>query len=115
MSHQEIRPETFHDSDTFYPAVIRVTTREELTKALRERTAQIIIGNKELARPFERLLWAQELRWWYLGTLAAALMAYGISQSYGVKLKGKYDLGRVSGEISLTPTKPAPPSSRGEE
>jgi hypothetical protein len=46
MTHQEIRPETFHDSDTFYPAVIWVTTREELTKALRERTAQLSSGTR---------------------------------------------------------------------
>jgi hypothetical protein len=81
MTHREIRPETVHDSDAVYPAVIRVTTREELTKALRERK-QVIIGDKKLARPFERLLWAQKY-WWV--PLAAILADYAISQEYQVK------------------------------
>jgi PAS domain-containing protein len=42
--------------------VVRVTTREELPKALRECTAQeVIIGDKKLARPFEWLRWAHTL------------------------------------------------------
>jgi hypothetical protein len=108
-----LRPETAHFETTFYPAVLRVTTREELAKALRERTSRVIIGNKKVARPFERLLWAQELRWWYFGTLTAFLMAYAISQSYGVKFDWR--IGRINGEISLTPTRPPAPHSLHEE
>jgi hypothetical protein len=113
MTHQEIRPETFHDSDTFYSAVIRVTTREELTKALRERTAQIIIiEDNKLARLFAMALWVQGL--WLVGDKVADVVKYAISQSYGVNFDWHID--RVSGRITLTPpTKPAPPPSRGEE
>jgi hypothetical protein len=96
---------------------VRVTTREELAKALRERRAQVVIADKRLARPFQRLLWAQELRWWYFGTLIAALVAYSISQQYGVKFdwKVKRTPGLEFG-ITLTPTRPpAPPSSFSEE
>jgi hypothetical protein len=95
--------------------VVRVTTREELARALRERTAAaVVIGDKKLARPFELLLWAQELRWWYLGTLIAGVLVYAISQQYGVKFDWKMKR-TPEFEIMLTPTKPPAPPSLSEE
>jgi hypothetical protein len=100
------------DEAKFY---VHVTTKEELTRALREGTAPIVIKNEKLARLFEWLLWARELRWWYFGTLVALLIAYAISQQYSVKL-GLWGIGRQGGEIVLNPQKPSsPPSSTGEE
>jgi hypothetical protein len=108
--------------------VVRVTTREELVKALRERTAQVIIieDNKKLARPFELLLWAQEVRKWLgpVAVIVASCVAYNIAQSYpgDVAVKfgwdvriGGWDLGRIDGDISFTQTKPPPPPSPSEE
>jgi hypothetical protein len=102
---------------------LRVFTREELERALRERTSPvIIIADKQLARPFERLLWARELT--HIGTLVASLLAYAISQGYGAKFDlrvhtdGGWLVGRINGEISLTftpPTKPAPPPADPSE
>jgi hypothetical protein len=83
----------------------RVSTREELEKVLRERTPAII-GNRKLARPFERLLWARELRLWYFGAIIAFLIAYGISHGYGLRGKFDWDVTRRSGEIVLTPPSP---------
>jgi hypothetical protein len=94
--------------------LVRVTTREELTKALRERRAQVVIGDKKLARPFERLLWARELRWWYFGTLIAGLLTYAISQQYGVKFDWKVKR-TPEFEIILTPTRPPVTPSLSEE
>jgi hypothetical protein len=94
---------------------VRATTKEELAEALRERRAHVVIGDKKLARPFERLLWAQELRWWYFGTLLATLLAYAISHQYGVKFDWKVKR-TPEFEIILTPTRPpATPSSLSEE
>jgi hypothetical protein len=97
-------------------AVARVTTREELEKALRERT-QVIIADKKLARPFEWLLWAQELRWWYLGTLAAIVIAYAISQQNKMEFRHtEWRAGRTNqDEIIITPTTKPPPSRGLEE
>jgi hypothetical protein len=128
---------TIHDGQAHIPGtsglradavVVRVTTREELAKALREPTAQVIIieDNKKLARPFELLLCAQEVRK-LLGPVAvivASCVAYNIAQSYpgdvtvkfgwDVRIRG-WDLGRIDGDISFTRTKPAPPRSPSEE
>jgi hypothetical protein len=90
----------------------RVTTREELEKALRERT-QVIIADKKLARPFEWLLWARELRWW----LAAFGIAYAISQQYKIEFRHtEWRADRINqDEIIITPTTKPPPSRGLEE
>jgi hypothetical protein len=100
-------PDAAQPKLTGYPPVLRVTTKDELAKALRERTAPIVIGDTKLARPFERLLWAQELRWWFLPTLVAAVLTYAISKEYGLKFDwraGRYGAGGV---ILTPPPKPA--------
>jgi hypothetical protein len=114
---QEIRPPLHVDEDVLYPPTVRVQTKQELKRALYKRTSQIVIGDKKLARPFELLLWARELRWWYFGTLLAALCAYAISQGYGVRLRGENEWGlkRIGGEITLTPTRPRAPPGLSEE
>jgi hypothetical protein len=105
---------------------IRVTTKEALARALRQRQP-VVIGDKKLARLFERLLWAQELRlwaqelrWWLvpfaiycLANIISQATTQAISQRYDVKFGADWHIGRNSGsgEIILTPPKPAPPHS----
>jgi hypothetical protein len=99
------------------PLALRVASREELVNALRQQTASVVIADRKLARPFELLLWAREARFWFLGALMAAVLAYTISQRYQVNLKGEWNVGRLSGsgEIILTPTQQVRPSSSAEE
>jgi hypothetical protein len=75
-----------------------------------------VIIRDRLARPFEWLLWARELRWWFLGALVAWIVMHLVSQGYGVNLKVGWDIGRgASGEIVLIPTTPRPPHGLPEE
>jgi hypothetical protein len=83
-----------------------VTTREELTKALRKGTAPIIIRNKKLARLFALALWSSSL--WVVGDRVADIVKYAISQGYGVNLKADWSIGRIGVEIILTPMRVVP-------
>jgi hypothetical protein len=65
----------------FGDSLVTVTNRHELGPALAHKTKRVIIADPKLARVFEVFLRVQ--RWLPL----AALMAYAISQGYGVEFR----------------------------
>jgi hypothetical protein len=106
----------FHITSTLYADAITVTTREELARALRQHERPVVIRNEKLARPFERLRWAQELPLWVFVGLLVGLLYWAVWLSYGVNIKGHFEINRTwlpSGdfEITLTPTSPTAPRS----
>ena len=90
------------------PLPLIVASRQELAQALRQHALPIIIRDKKLARPFEVLWWAQQ-NWW--AVVMAIIIAYAISQRYGVTFKHtEWKTGvTTQDEIVLTPTRPQSP------
>jgi len=81
---------------------LRVTTRDQLARALHAQTSAILIWNSNLAARFERLLWAQERQWRFFGKFVA-MLTDDIMREYGVKFGKDWSVGRhTTGEIILT-------------
>jgi hypothetical protein len=86
----------------------RIQSRRGSAQAYRlKRRAPIVIGDTKLARPFERLLWAQELRWWFLPTLVAAVLTYTISKELGLKFDWRASRYGAGGVVLTPPPMPA--------
>jgi hypothetical protein len=109
------------------PLVLRVTTKEQLVDALGKDTTQVVIADKNLARPFEWYLWAKEARksLWPIALIVMCLTGCYVALSYpgdislklgagGVRFRG-LEVNRIDGEIRLTRTKPAAPHNPSEE
>lgn len=85
------------------PTMLRVTTKDQLARALETRTSPIIIWDIELARPFARLLWAERRQ--YLAFID--FLTARISREYGVNFGSEWKVRALQrGEIILTPVDP---------
>ncbi len=95
---------------TVQAEVIRVTRASELPAALAQRTARVVIDSEELEPSFARLeRWKhRENTYRFIAVLIAALVAYAISQRYGVDASwhSTFKLERIDGKITLTPPSP---------
>jgi hypothetical protein len=103
-----LRPETVHATTTFHAPVLRVTRRDELSAALAQRTAPVVIDSEELEPTFARLeRWQnRETTYRFIALLIAALLAFAISQRYGIDASwhSNFKLERIDGKITLTPS-----------
>jgi hypothetical protein len=98
----EPRLPSFAERPPGHTPALRVVTRNQLARALHARTSPILIWNSNLAARFERLRWAQERQWRFLGKLVD-MLTDDISREYGVKFGKDCSVGwHTTGEIILT-------------
>jgi hypothetical protein len=93
---------------TVEAAVLRVTRASELPSALAQRTAPVVIDSEELEPSFARLeRWqSREKTYRFIAMLIAALLAYAISQRYGIDASwhSNFRMDRIDGKMTLTPS-----------
>jgi hypothetical protein len=89
--------------------LIRVTRRDELAPALKQRTKPVVIDNGDLERAFSRLeFWSgREGTYRFGALLVAALLALALALQYKLDFSWQRDWKqeRLHGKIVLTPTK----------
>ena len=88
---------------------IVVTRSDELAPALRQHEKPVVIDNEQISAKFRRLgYWESNRQTFLLGwtaALLAMLLAYAISQQYGIDAgwKAKWSQVEFEGKLKLTP------------
>ena len=106
MADHVLNPEAGQLKFTGIPVSLRVTRRTELRDALQQRERPVVIDNDELAKPFARLAYWKEARWWFIAALIYKLIASSIAQQYAIEADWhmKWSTKEIGGKITLTPT-----------